>query len=98
MSPENIAENTKIVQDIEMLAKEKGVSLSQLSLSWVMNQGNDVFPIPGTTKIPHVEQNIAASDVNLTKEELKKIGDAASKIKGDRLSEDSTTGSFKSHE
>ena len=95
MSQENMPENVKIIQEIEALAKEKGVSLSQLSLAWVINQGGDVFPIPGTTKIAHLEENIAAADVNLTKKELTKIEEAASKLKGERGNEEYMKRSFK---
>ena len=95
MSKDNLADNLKVIQEIEELAKKKGATISQLSLAWVINQGNDVFPIPGTTKINHLEQNIAAADVALTKEELLKISEAAAKIKGERGNEDYMKRSFK---
>jgi len=95
MSKDNLADNLKVIQEIEELAKKKGATISQLSLAWVINQGNDVFPIPGTTKINHLEQNIAAADVTLTKEELSKISEAAAKIKGERGNEDYMKRSFK---
>jgi len=95
MSKDNLADNLKVIQEIEELAKKKGATISQLSLAWVINQGNDVFPIPGTTKINHLEQNIAAADVTLTKEELSKISKAAARIKGERGNEDYMKRSFK---
>ena len=95
MSQENMPENIKIIQEIEALAKEKRVSLAQLSLAWVINQGVDVFPIPGTTKIAHLEENIAAANVKLTKEEITKIEEAASKLKGERGNEEYMKRSFK---
>ena len=98
MSQDNMPENLKIIQEIEALAKEKGVSLSQLSLAWVINQGHDVFPIPGTTKIAHLEENIAAANVKLTKEELTKIEEAASKLKGERGNNEYMKRSFKAYE
>lgn len=76
--------NVNIVKEIESLAKEKGLTLSQLSLAWVINQGDDVFPIPGTTNISHLEENAKAFNVTLTDEELQKVADAATKIKGNR--------------
>ena len=87
LNEENLKDNVHVVKEIELMAKEKGVTLSQLSLAWVINQGNFVFPIPGTTKIKHLEENAKASDVILTVEELSKIADAASKIKGERGNE-----------
>ena len=84
MSKENLPDNLKVIQEIEKLAKDKGITLSQLSLAWVINQGVDVFPIPGTTRIKHLEENVAAAGVQLSSEELRKIGEAAAKIKGER--------------
>jgi len=87
LNEENLKDNVHVVKEIELMAKEKGVTLSQLSLAWVINQGNFVFPIPGTTKIKHLEENAKASEVILTVEERSKIADAASKIKGERGNE-----------
>ena len=98
MSKDNLADNLIIIKEIEELAKEKGATIAQLSLAWVMNQGYDVFPIPGTTKIQHLEENIAAADVTLTKEELSKISEAAAKIKGERGNEEYMKRSFKTHQ
>ena len=84
MSKENLPDNLKVIEEIEKLAKEKAITLSQLSLAWVINQGVDVFPIPGTTRINHLEENVAAAGVQLSSEELRKIGEAAAKIKGER--------------
>ena len=84
MKDENLKDNVQTIKEIENMAKEKGATLSQLSLAWVINQGNFVFPIPGTTKIKHLEENAKAADVNLSREELLKIANAASKIKGER--------------
>ena len=88
MSKENLSGNIMVIQEIEALAKEKGVTLSQLSLAWVINQGDDVFPIPGTTKTKHLEENVAAIDVKLTNDELLTIGTAATKIRGERGNEE----------
>ena len=74
MSGENLKENTGLVKEIEAIAAKKGITLAQLSLAWVINQGCDVFPIPGTTKLNHLEDNIKASEVNLTSEEMELIG------------------------
>lgn len=84
MKAENLAENSAVVKEIEAMATAKGITLSQLSLAWVCNQGKDVFPIPGTTKIPHLEDNAASAKVELTQDEMIKIEEAAKKIKGER--------------
>ena len=95
MSKDNLDDNIKVIQEIEELAKQKGATISQLSLAWVINQGIDVFPIPGTTKIKHLEENIAAAEIQLSKEELAKISEAAAKIKGERGNEEYMKRSFK---
>ena len=94
MSNKNLPDNIKVIKQIEALAEEKGVTLAQLSLAWVLNQGKDVFPIPGTTKIKHLEENIAAANVRLTHEEVLQIGEAAAKIKGARGNEEYMKRSF----
>ena len=87
MAKNNLDGNLKVVEEIELMAKQKDISLSQLSLAWVMNQGHDVFPIPSTTKVKHLEENMAAADIKLTKDELSKLSEAAGKIKGERGNE-----------
>ena len=87
MMEENLKENAVVVREIENLAKEKNITLAQLSLAWVINQGKDVFPIPGTTKISHLEENARAAQVELTHEEMTKIAAAAAKIRGERGNE-----------
>ena len=59
---------------VQQLADKKGCSLGQLALSWVHHQGEDVFPIPGTKRAKYLEENIAAFNVKLSKEELDEIG------------------------
>lgn len=55
------------------LAKKKGCKAGQLALAWVHHQGDDVFPIPGTKKLKYLEENIAAFDVKLSKEEMAEL-------------------------
>ena len=81
---EALKENADTVREIESMAKDNGVTVAQLSLAWVVNQGNDVFPIPGTTKLEHLEENVKAAKVTLTKEEITKIASMAGNIKGTR--------------
>ncbi len=70
---ENFNKNLRLVEKIEELAKKKRVTPGQLALAWVLMQGDDIVPIPGTTKLKHIEENIAAADIKLTGEELKQI-------------------------
>ena len=74
---ENFTSNRELVERIEAIASDKGVSASQLALAWVMAQGDDVVPIPGTRRISHLESNVAAVDVVLSAEELSALDDAA---------------------
>jgi len=76
---ENFAQNLKLVERIKSLAAEKGLTPSQLALAWVMAQGEDIVPIPGTKRRKYLEENIAAAEVALSPEDLKKIDDALPK-------------------
>jgi aryl-alcohol dehydrogenase-like predicted oxidoreductase len=62
---------------VKEIAEEKGVTPGQLALAWVLAQGDDVVPIPGTTSPEHVEENVAALEINLTEDDLKRIDEAA---------------------
>lgn len=72
-SKENFPKNLKLVDRIVDIAKAKGVTPGQLTLAWLMAQGDDIFPIPGTTKAERLEENVASLKVQLTKEEEKAI-------------------------
>jgi aryl-alcohol dehydrogenase-like predicted oxidoreductase len=74
-SPENFPKNLRIVNAIERIAKPKGVSVSALALGWLLAQGNDIIPIPGTTKPKNLDTNIQALSVTLTPGEVKQIRD-----------------------
>jgi aryl-alcohol dehydrogenase-like predicted oxidoreductase len=63
------------VDAIEVIAESKGVSVSALALAWLLAQGDDIIPIPGTTKPTNLDTNIRALSVTLTPEENKKIRD-----------------------
>ncbi|KAF2287864.1 hypothetical protein GH714_003013 [Hevea brasiliensis] len=73
---ENLEKNKVFYTRIENLAKRRGCSPAQLALAWVLSQGDDVVPIPGTTKIRNLVDNIGALRIKLTKDELKYICDA----------------------
>ena len=70
---ENFDKNLKLVDKINELAKKRNIKPSQLALAWVLNQGDFIFPIPGSTKISHIEENIEATSIRLTREELNQI-------------------------
>jgi aryl-alcohol dehydrogenase-like predicted oxidoreductase len=73
---ENFAKNLDLVARIERLAKAKGVMAGQLALAWVLAQGPDIVPIPGTTRRAHLEENVAALRVELTVAEREEIAAA----------------------
>ncbi|HET9088376.1 MAG TPA: aldo/keto reductase [Acidobacteriaceae bacterium] len=64
---ENFAKNLELVKQVEEMAKEKGCTASQLALAWVLAQGEDIVPIPGTKKLRYLEENIAAAKVTLSR-------------------------------
>jgi aryl-alcohol dehydrogenase-like predicted oxidoreductase len=70
---DNFEKNLKLVDRIKELAKKRRIKPSQLALAWVLNQGDFIFPIPGSTKISHIEENIGATSIRLTSEELDQI-------------------------
>jgi aryl-alcohol dehydrogenase-like predicted oxidoreductase len=70
---ENFQKNLDLVRKVEEIAKEKRCKPSQLALAWVLAQGNDIVPIPGTKRRKYLEENVGALDVNLTKEDLARI-------------------------
>ena len=70
---ENFDKNIALVSKVEEIAAEKGVEASQLALAWVLAQGEDIVPIPGTKRRKYIEQNAAAVDLKLTDAELQQI-------------------------
>ena len=70
---ENFQKNLDLVRQVEEMAKEKGCRPSQLALAWALAQGDDVVPIPGTKRRKYLEENIAANEVKLTKDDLQRI-------------------------
>jgi aryl-alcohol dehydrogenase-like predicted oxidoreductase len=74
---ENFQRNLELVERVEEIAEEKGVSASQLALAWVLRQGEDIVPIPGTKRRSYLEENAGASDVELTDEDLRRLDEAA---------------------
>ena len=77
--PENLARNLQIVEKVEKLASEKGCTPAQLALAWVLAQGSDIVPIPGTKKVQYLRENVRALAVRLTPDEIQKIGQSLPK-------------------
>ena len=84
---DNLTKNLALVDRVRVLADAKGVTPSQLALAWVLAQGPDVVPIPGTKRRTYLDENIRALDVELTSEDLHRIDEALPKgaAYGDRL-------------
>jgi len=76
---ENFEKNLELVDKVNELAKAKGVTAGQLALAWVLAQGDDIVPIPGTTKRRHLKENVAALDVELTADDLSAIDEVLPK-------------------
>ena len=72
---ENFDKNLKLVEKLEEIARKKNVTASQLALAWVLAQGQDIVPIPGTKRVKYLEQNAAAADIVLSQTELAAIED-----------------------
>jgi aryl-alcohol dehydrogenase-like predicted oxidoreductase len=72
---ENFEKNIQLVREVEALAQDKGCTTAQLALAWVLAQGEDIVPIPGTKHIRYLDENIGALDVTLTDEDLKRLDD-----------------------
>ncbi len=91
--PENLEHNKNLYDLVNELATRKGCTPSQLALAWVHRQGTDVCPIPGTTKIENLNQNIGALSVALAPEEMAELEFIASAdaVKGDRYGEGIST-------
>lgn len=76
---ENFERNLELVKRIEDMVREKGCAASQLALAWVLAQGEDIVPIPGTKRRTYLEQNLGALEVSLTPDELARIEEIAPK-------------------
>lgn len=86
---ENFAKNMKAVERIKDLAQKKGVLPAQLALAWVLSQGDDIVPIPGTKRRKYLEQNAAAATIALSPDEIAALEAAvpADQIAGERYAE-----------
>ena len=89
---ENFKANLRLVERIEEIAKEKACTPGQLALAWVLAQGKDIVPIPGTKHVSYLKENIAALDVKLSTDDLRRLDEAIPKgaTSGQRYADMST--------
>lgn len=73
----NIEQNYQVVKQLEEIAREKNCTTAQLALAWVLHQRDNIVPIPGTKRIKYLEENAAATEIKLSKDELNKLDEAA---------------------
>ena len=76
---ENFQRNLDVVERIDEIAREKGVTPSQLALAWVLHRGDDIVPIPGTRHVRYLEENVKALDIALTPDDMERIDEVAPK-------------------
>jgi aryl-alcohol dehydrogenase-like predicted oxidoreductase len=79
--------NIDLVDEINRLAAEKDITPAQLALAWVLAQGEDIVPIPGTRRRTRLEENVGALDVELTEDDLRRIDEVLPQVSGDRYPE-----------
>ena len=89
-TPEGLKANQTLVDTIRQIARRKGATPAQIALAWLLAQKPWIVPIPGTTKLHRLEENLAASDVRLTREELRDIESTVGRVEvqGDRYPAD----------
>jgi aryl-alcohol dehydrogenase-like predicted oxidoreductase len=86
-SGENLDANLRLVAKLKEIADEKAITPAQLAIAWVLAQGEDIVPIPGTRRRTYLEQNAAAADVELTPEDLARIEAELPAVAGERYNE-----------
>ncbi|MER6224483.1 aldo/keto reductase [Streptomyces sp. 900105755] len=84
---DNLEANLRLAAKVKEIAAEKDVTPAQLALAWVLAQGDDIVPIPGTKRVAYLEQNAGAVDVELTKEDLARIEAEVPRAAGERYDE-----------
>ncbi len=80
----NLERNLELAGRVKELATEQRVTPGQLALAWVLAQGEDIVPIPGTKRRPYLEENLAAAEVELSPADLERIGEVVGEAAGDR--------------
>jgi aryl-alcohol dehydrogenase-like predicted oxidoreductase len=86
---ENFRQNMRIVEGVEALAKEAGATPAQVALAWLLAQGDDVVPIPGTRRVSRLEENVGAVDLQLSADQVARLSAIPAPV-GDRYADMST--------
>jgi aryl-alcohol dehydrogenase-like predicted oxidoreductase len=83
---DNFECNMKIVEQVKEIAIRQAATPGQIALAWLLHQGNDIVPIPGTKRVSYIEENASSSQISLSSEELSQLNDIApvGKTSGDR--------------
>ena len=76
LAGENFERNLSLVERVEEIAREKGVTPGQLALAWLLAQRPSIVPIPGTKRVRYLEENAAATEIELTREDLERLDEA----------------------
>ena len=84
---ENFYRNLNLVARVEALAGRKRCTPAQLAIAWLLNRGNDIIPIPGSTRAERVEENAAAADISLSREEMDELEGVGAMVAGQRYPE-----------
>ena len=82
----NLERNIAIVEKVDAVAAELGAKPGQVALAWLLAQGDDIAPIPGTKRIPYLEENVAADALELSAAQLEALGDLEAPV-GDRYAD-----------
>jgi aryl-alcohol dehydrogenase-like predicted oxidoreductase len=83
---DNLEANIRIVEQVDAVAKEIGAKPGQVALAWILAQGDDLAPIPGTKRVSYLEENVAADTIELTPEQLGRLDDLSAPV-GDRYAD-----------
>ncbi|MDV9172028.1 aldo/keto reductase [Streptomyces sp. W16] len=83
---DNLEANIRIVEQVDDVAKQLGATPAQIALAWLLAQGDDIAPIPGTRRIANLEQNVVADELVLSAGQLERLSEVAVPI-GDRYAD-----------
>jgi aryl-alcohol dehydrogenase-like predicted oxidoreductase len=85
LKEDNLEKNVAVVDKLSEIAKAKGVTTAQLALAWLLAQGDDIFPIPGTKGIHHLTDNLESMSISLSADEEKSVRKLSPEAIGGRL-------------
>jgi len=81
---DNLEANLRLVAEVEAVAREVGATTTQVALAWLMAQGDDIVPIPGSSSVATLEENVGALSVSLTQAQMQRLDPLAGRVQGDR--------------